>query len=825
MKKMRVIIFSGKCVEGNAKFNKAVVRNHKSAGSRISMAFLLFSVFIFFLFSFHLSAQDRDIKKLTPEKKHKVAHNMMEKGSFYNAVDHLRELAEAHPENKKYMHKLADACFFSRDYKNAELWYQKYLSVEKKEISLINFRYAESLKYNGKYEEAKAAFSAFAESKFKDKKGERYKMYAKNEVLSCEYAINNFGHELPVEIFHLGDHVNSAYSEFAPCLWNDSVLVFASLQADSVLTVDPDEAHFFHVKLMTSKWQAGEWGEAIELPAVNSLFDGNANGTFSPDGSKFYFARCTPDNRHDKMICKIFVSEVKDGVFQKPVKLSAPVNIKGSTSTQPHIAEISSGKSVSQVLYFVSDRKGSKGGMDIWYSIMDKEGNFTQVNNMGAEINTIRDEISPFYDKKNGTFYFSSNFHFGFGGYDVFRTKKDKNRWDKPENIGRPVNSRVDDTYYTVNNRREGFFVSNRPEGYHLTSETCCDDIYSYRLRNPFVLKVKARSAADNSMEGIKITVQGKNASGDFYSRLKSPVASISSEEIEKLITKPETEDTLALPIDMVSFLSGYMSALNDSLARANDNLVMDFIVSGFSRSDVINNTHAFDPEVIPQLEDENNIYYLDRDKEYVVYAISEKDTVVYTFITGKTKHDVSNQYIFQGDSVVSELMVTADIDLLKVEIVLPEPIIPDTVLVKEEIREDEQVYTVTKLIGDLRDQKKDLKIILNYDFDDTKFIEKHSGSLDSLVMLLKEFPEMKIEISAHTDNMGTEEYNNKLSKRRAKSIEDYLSSHGISRKRMTSKGYGESMPLVPNSNPDGSDNPENRYLNRRAEIRIIDNG
>lgn len=89
------------------------------------------------------------------------------------------------------------------------------------------------------------------------------------------------------------------------------------------------------------------------------------------------------------------------------------------------------------------------------------------------------------------------------------------------------------------------------------------------------------------------------------------------------------------------------------------------------------------------------------------------------------------------------------------------------------------------------------------------------------MVTFMKEYPEVKISINAHTDSKGSDRYNQELSKRRAKSIEDYMEKHGIEKKRIRSAGKGEMEPLLANENPDGSDNPENRRINRRAEILI----
>ena len=97
-------------------------------------------------------------------------------------------------------------------------------------------------------------------------------------------------------------------------------------------------------------------------------------------------------------------------------------------------------------------------------------------------------------------------------------------------------------------------------------------------------------------------------------------------------------------------------------------------------------------------------------------------------------------------------------------------------------------------------------------------------ASLDLLYNFLSQNESVKIEISGHTDSRGNEEYNLELSQDRAESVREQMIERGITANRMTAKGYGESEPIAPNENADGSDNPKGRRLNRRTEITILSN-
>lgn len=110
------------------------------------------------------------------------------------------------------------------------------------------------------------------------------------------------------------------------------------------------------------------------------------------------------------------------------------------------------------------------------------------------------------------------------------------------------------------------------------------------------------------------------------------------------------------------------------------------------------------------------------------------------------------------------------------------------------------------------------------YEFNSAELTESSKKVLDELVVTMNNNPNIKIELGAHTDNKGTDMYNLDLSERRAKSCVLYLASKNIPISRLTYKGYGKTMPIAPNTTPDGKDNPEGRAKNRRTEVKVTNN-
>ena len=109
------------------------------------------------------------------------------------------------------------------------------------------------------------------------------------------------------------------------------------------------------------------------------------------------------------------------------------------------------------------------------------------------------------------------------------------------------------------------------------------------------------------------------------------------------------------------------------------------------------------------------------------------------------------------------------------------------------------------------------------YDFNKYDIRDDAAQELDKLVTILSDNPEITIELSSHTDSVASEKYNQWLSQKRAEAAVAYIISQGVNKSRLTAKGYGESRPIAPNTNPDGTDNPEGRQKNRRTELKILD--
>jgi outer membrane protein OmpA-like peptidoglycan-associated protein len=109
------------------------------------------------------------------------------------------------------------------------------------------------------------------------------------------------------------------------------------------------------------------------------------------------------------------------------------------------------------------------------------------------------------------------------------------------------------------------------------------------------------------------------------------------------------------------------------------------------------------------------------------------------------------------------------------------------------------------------------------FDFNKASLTIKSQKELDHLTMVMNNYPEMKIELIGNTDAKGSDDYNLGLSEKRANSAKTYLIKKGILAGRITIKGIGKKNFIAINNNPNGTDNPDGRFFNRRVDIRVLE--
>lgn len=401
----------------------------------------------------------------------------MKENDFFGAAIYYNRAILQDSSDIDVEYKYAEASRLNFDYAIADRFYNKVYKkdVQGKLYPQCSFWMAMIKKNEGKYKEAKKLFDKYAK-KNKKKKDDYFVKKAIQEVAACDYAeLLMASPDKSIKIIHLDTMVNSRVSEYAP-VEVDSVLYFSSLRNKK--DVDKKHNESFN-KIFTAVQDSIRWHKAKELDTVfNKEGIHNANTSFNNDFTKVYITRCEQKNAQDFM-CEIYSSDFKNGHWGVLKKLPSEINMKGYTNTQPAVGWLGD----EEVLFFSSNRPGGEGKMDIWYSKINKNGTYGMPVNAGKKVNSIEDEITPFYCKPCQELFFSSTWHKGLGGFDIFKSEYKNNELGEPKNLGYPINSNYNDIYFTINSQKtEAFISSNRVGSYFEEKESCCNDIYMFAI-------------------------------------------------------------------------------------------------------------------------------------------------------------------------------------------------------------------------------------------------------------------------------------------------------------------------------------------------------
>ena len=206
--------------------------------------------------------------------------------------------------------------------------------------------------------------------------------------------------------------------------------------------------------LFVSYFQDSVWSEPQQLAFAGFPEDVDPGAAFiSADGRKLYLTGC--GWKRDSS-CDIYVSEWEDGQWSMPRRLSEGINT-GSWESQPCVS--SDGKE----LYFVSRRSGNA---DVYRSLRRADGTWGEPQNLGEPINTKGTEMAPFLHPDGHTLYFSSDMHLGMGGFDLFMSRRGEDgKWQKPVNLGFPINTQGDEINFFVAADGKTAFISSQREG------------------------------------------------------------------------------------------------------------------------------------------------------------------------------------------------------------------------------------------------------------------------------------------------------------------------------------------------------------------------
>jgi outer membrane protein OmpA-like peptidoglycan-associated protein len=610
------------------------------------------------------------------EALYKEALTLSQQGNSVKSAQRLHEILKLDAAYFPALFALADLCHEAGKEDEEFGFLQKGLAISGDSYP-AGFKFLAQILYKrGDYSAALDRIEHFASQQ---------KLLKPDEQLlleSCRFSVFAVNHPVPFQPIDPGSSINTDAEEYWPSLNAEgNELIFTRMLTKDVngLKIKNPQEDFY-----VSHKDSGRWKKAVPLgPPINTDENEGAQ-TLSADGRILIFTGC---GRTDGVgSCDLYISISQNGHWTVPVNMGEPVN-SGAWESQPSLS------ADGQTLYFVSNRRGGKGNMDIWKAVktsvspdgLPMFGNVTNV----AELNTFGNDHSPFIHPDGKTLYFATDGRPGLGGSDVFVTRLIGDTWSQPVNLGYPINT---------NRNEEGLVVEISGDKAWYTTDT-------------------------NTSHGRDI----------FYFTLPDSL-------------RPEP----------VSYLKGIVTD-----AVTGFRISSDIVLSDLKANKTVTNISAA----------ENQGDFLICLPSGMKYGLNftRKGYLFYS----------ENISLEQGYSKLSP----------KEDSIRLQPIVPGA-------------FTTLKNI-----------------FFETNswFLQKESANqLDEMARFMTGNPDVVMEVTGHTDRMGTEAYNLELSRKRAEAVLTELKKRNIETWRLKSRGMGYSVPVGDNNTEEG------RSANRRTEFKVL---
>ena len=274
---------------------------------------------------------------------------------------------------------------------------------------------------------------------------------------SCEVGKELVANALDILVANMGETLNSEGTEYVPLLSSDESTLIFTYRAKNPNTSDKEVAIYYSDDIFISYKRKGAWTQPKSISTnINTKNEDEAAVGISSDGKQIFILKYNEETSGD-----IYSSSLKSDGWTVPTKLKGDVN----TNAWEGSACVSKN---GKLLYFDSEREGGLGGTDIYSAELQKDGSWSNVTNLGDKINTPFNDEAAFINADSKTLYFSSDGHKTMGGFDIFKSIKDKSgNWSSPQNLGYPINTVANDKYYVSSaDGKRGYYHQDNPNGY-----------------------------------------------------------------------------------------------------------------------------------------------------------------------------------------------------------------------------------------------------------------------------------------------------------------------------------------------------------------------
>jgi hypothetical protein len=482
------------------------------------------------MLAFYAKAQD-------PNQVIAIGDSYWQKQDYFGARFYYDKALQLDSGSVEVLFKYARSLFQTGNYEPAARYFLKTsLLDQNNSYPEADYYLAESYKMSGDYRKARRYYNRALQPYRRDRNSYWYKRIDQQKD-ALKWAMRQDQGD-PVEISKIGSAFSDEATEWSP-FSRENNLYFSALVADST-----GKGNVIKDKIYLSKLyrKNGDLAESIAVYNAKNqpITDKHLANLMLLEEGRAFFSVCDTNFK-----CEIWEAKMANQRLINAQPLNNNINHPSANNTQP-FAFLYDG---NEYILFASNREGGFGGYDIYLARREKFG-FDQPKNLGATINTPGDEITPFYHAMAGTLFFSSDWHYGFGGFDIFSSRGDKLRFNTAENMGQPINTPQDD-YYFKTAEETAYLASNRFEEKEVAN--CCNDIFEL----PFSLDNRTDTIKNNETDTQKVSIAVLNRYLPlelyFHNDMPDPGSrdSITNKNYKKL-----AESYLAMEEEYIKFLS-----------------------------------------------------------------------------------------------------------------------------------------------------------------------------------------------------------------------------------------------------------------------------
>ena len=589
-----------------------------------------------------------------------------------------------------------------------------------------------------------------------------------------------------IEIINLD--VNSSYADFGVTFYkNDMVLFASSRKEENVKLSERSRNRMKH--LFFFKGLIGDDGQIIfagrySLEKFNMFYESDI--TFMPDGKTIFFtlnnyiddkyAGDIKKSSKKNHILNIFRASIDDAGIATNIT-ALPINSSEYSVHNPSVSP--DGKE----LYYVSDSEEGFGEDDIYKIVLHKDGTYGVPENLGPKINTKGREIFPFLSSNN-ILYFSSDGHGGKGYLDVFSSNYNRGNYDEVKNVGGKINSEYDDFAFVISPENGIGYFSSARKGQGGA------DIFGFKIK-PVECNQLVAGVLKNRLDDTIIS----DATVQLLSDGKE-VQTVHTDENGIYVFKVDCEKSYLITAQKDAFTNTEKNFITSNVNDFQES--HDLFIEPLDCKQAITGTVLSEETLIPLLNVELALYY----KNTLLERTYSQIGGVFQF---EIEVDCNTNYEVKAE-VLNYLPTFKDITTTDIT--------SKTIDVKINMKEFQDFVTIRNVTMIQTDP-------IHFDLNDAAIRRDAAIELNKVVEMMKNHPEIKVEVGSHTDSRAPDAYNMRLSEDRASSTMAYIISKGINPNRISGTGYGETQLINKCTNGVKCSEAEHQ-ANRRTEFVVI---